>query len=438
MISISKEANVNYLAKIVKIKNIRKHSNADRLQIVTADFQDVVVGMDAKEGDIYCFFPVESQINKDFLSFTNSFRHAELNKDKEKVGFFEDNARVRAMKLRGEKSMGYLVPITEIEKFMNFEGGELNDFVGDEFDTVVDIILLKKYIVPVRGGLGTSDRQGKKPRVSRLIENQVRLHVDTENLRKNAFKINPDDDITVTYKKHGTSGWVSNVLVKKNLGLLEKFLKLIGFKIEDTEYDYVYGSRKVVKNSDMIDKRYSAEKVHFYGYDLWGDIKEQLKEFIPKGFCIYYECVGFLKSGAPIQPCYDYGCREGENKVFVYRITSTNADGVAHDLSSKQVKEFCDRFGLNFVHVFYSGKAKDMYPELKENEHWQEDFVRNLERDYNDKDCFMCVNKVPEEGIVLKKETLFGFEAYKLKSFRFLQRETELLDKGEEDIESIN
>ena len=69
MIKISKDANPNYLAKIVEIKNIRKHENADRLQIVTVDFQDVIVGMDAKEGDVYCFFPLECAINLDFLSY---------------------------------------------------------------------------------------------------------------------------------------------------------------------------------------------------------------------------------------------------------------------------------------------------------------------------------------------------------------------------------
>ncbi len=50
----------------------------------------------------------------------------------------------------------------------------------------------------------------------------------------------------------------------------------------------------------------------------------------------------------------------------------------------------------------------------------------------------MCAAQVPEEGIVLRKETLFAFESYKLKSFRFLERETKLLDAGTEDLESAN
>ena len=56
---------------------------------------------------------------------------------------------------------------------------------------------------------------------------------------------------------------------------------------------------------------------------------------------------------------------------------------------------------------------------------------------YNEKDCFMCNNKVPEEGCVIRIDGL-EFEAYKQKSERFYARETILLDKGESNIEDEN
>ena len=437
MISKSDKHNPNYLAKVVELKGVHKHPGADRLQVVTIDFQNVITGMDAKDGDLYVYFPLESTINKDFLSFTNSFRDKDMNTDKEEVGFFEAKGRVRAVKLRGEKSMGYLVPVQTITQWININI-PWGDHIGEEFDTIGDKLMVEKYIVPNRGGLGTN-KQGKKPRVTRLIENQVRLHADTENLRKNAHKIDSEDLITISYKIHGTSFWVGNLMVKRYLKFYEKILKFLGINIQDTEYDYVYGSRKVVKNADMIDLRYSAEKLHFYEYDLWGDIKDELKEFIPKGYTLYGECVGFLKGGGAIQPQYDYACDPGKKEIRIYRITSTNVDGIVHDLSTEQMKEFCDYYGLKMIHVFYSGKAGEMYPELDQNLHWHESFIRNLERDYNDKDCFICKTPgLPEEGIVLRREKLFSFDAYKLKSWRFLQRESELLDKEEVDIESIN
>ncbi len=431
MIKISKEANTNYLAKIVKLKNLRKHENADRLQIATIDFQNVITGLDAKDGDIYVFFPLECRINREFLSFTNSFRHSELNQDKEKVGFFEDNCRVKAMKLRGEKSMGYIVPIEEVEKFT---GEQLTDFIDKELDTIGDILMLKKYVIKSAVTQGQGNK-GKKPRISRLVDGQVKLHVDTENLRKNAFKIKPHDFITISYKTHGTSWWASNLLVKKKLNIFQKFIRAIGINIIDTEYDFVYGSRKVVKNEHE-----TQHKQHFYGTDLWGEIKDDLKEFIPKGYTFYGECLGYTKEGSAIQGQYDYGCDIGDKRIQIYRITFTNEDGISYDLSSRQIKEFCDKNGLEYVHTFFQGKAKDLYAGIVNlnEEHWQENFVKELEKQYNGKDCFMCKNKVPEEGIVLRKESMFEFEVYKLKGFSFLENETKMLDEEQEDIESNN
>lgn len=428
MIKISEQSNSNYLAKIVEIKNIKKHPNADRLQVVTVDFQNVITGLDAKEGDLYVFFPLESQLNKDFLSQTNSYRKAEMNVDKEKVGFFESNGRVRAVKLRGEKSMGYIVQTVMFNEFFN-SNIPWGDHINKEFDTINDILMVKKYVVKTREkGI---EQKGKKPRVSRLIDGQVHLHIETENLRKEAYKIKPNDEINISYKMHGTSGWISNILVKRRLNIFEKVLKFIGIKIKDTEYDYVYGSRKVVKNSDLKDPK---RKDHFYGYDLWKSAGDELKEFIPKGFSLYYELVGYTKNGAAIQKNYDYGCQEGQSKIFIYRITFTNEDGIVNNLSTKEMHEFCDRFGLKYVYSFYTGKARDIFL-IKDDENWTEHFIKALEQDYNEKDCFICKNKVPEEGIVLRKESMFEFEAYKLKSFRYLTYETELLDKGESNLE---
>lgn len=434
MISKSTNHNPNYLAKVVKLKGLRKHENADRLQVVTIDFQNVITNMEAKDGDIYVYFPIESAINKAFLAFTNEFRDKTLNNNTEEVGFFEQRGRVRAVKLRGEKSMGYLAPVSSLEKFT---GKKIADHIGEEFDTIGDTLICQKYFVP--GRRSQSVREGKKPRISRLVEGQVRLHVDTENLRRNSFMIKPTDTITVSYKVHGTSWWVSNILVNKKLGFFGKLFKKYAPKVRayfgfaDTEYDYIYGSRKVVKN------QYETQnKQDYYDTDIWGDIKQEIKDVVPKGYTIYGEAVGYTSTGQAIQAKYDYGCRQGEKKLLVYRITVTNPDGVVMDLSTPQIEEFCIKYNLGFIHVFYHGLAKNIYPDIDIENHWNEEFVKRLEKDYNDKDCFICVNKVPEEGIVVRKEKFFEFEAYKLKSFRFLEHESKMLDEESVDIESEN
>ena len=434
MLKVSKEANPNYVCKIVQLKGLKKHSNADRLQIVDVDFQNVVTGLDAKEGDIYVYFPVESKINYDFLSHTNSFRDKTKNLDNKKSGFFEDHCRVKALRLRGEKSMGYIVPIRDVYSWAYKHPDVVTDPVGTTFDTINNIKLVEKYVIPVKE---SHIKQGKKPKISRLIDGQVHLHVDTENLRTNAHKIKPNDLISITYKTHGTSWFVSNVLVKKKLNWKERLAKWAGFEVVETEYDLIYGSRGVIKNDYLDDPK---KKDHFYGYDLWKDIKEEIGKNIPKGYSLYGEMLGFNANGKFIQNAYDYGCKVGEHRLEVYRITYTNPDGLVTELSYPQIKEFCDKIGLKASHLFYHGIAKEWlhdntyldesYCETKDD--WEETLVKTLELRYNDKYCFMCEHKVPEEGVVVRKELLFSCESYKLKSFSFLEKESQDLDNSKE------
>lgn len=453
MLTTSKNANPNYLCKVVALKGLKKHGNADRLQTVTIDFNTVITGLDAKDGDVYVYFPVEGKISKEFLSFTNSFRDSSLNTKPSEVGFFEDNCRVKAMKLRGEKSMGYIVPARLVEQWASLDGA-IVDYVGQEFDTINGKLLVEKYEVARKAG--REDKQGKTPKLSRLVEGQVRLHVDTENLRKNAHKIKPEDTVSITYKTHGTSWWVSNVLVKRKLSFLERLLRKLGVSVNEFEFDLVYGSRRVVKNKDFEDPK---GKDHYFGYDLWEDIKNIVGEHIPKGWTLYGEMLGYDRNGKEIQKGYDYGCDpEGggtlnnpnriiksfkpQHKLEVYRITNTTVDGQVTELSYPEIKEFCDRVGLDAPVLFYYGKVGSLYATeeyLGQTLPFDETkFVTALEKVYNEKDCFMCTNKVPEEGIVVRKESLFNCESYKLKSFRFLEWESKELDKGESDTESEN
>lgn len=423
MLQVSKDHNPNYLAKIVRLQGLRKHPNADRLQCVDIDFNTVITGLDAKDGDVYVYFPLECKINKDFLSATNSFRHKELNVDKEKAGFFDDNCRVRAMRLRGEKSMGYIIPIHVLASVYG-TFGEVDDIINTEFDTVNGTLLLEKYEVKTKQkGVTSYSSKGKN---DRTVDNQINLHADTLNLRKNAYKISPQDRISITYKTHGTSFWVANVLTKRELSLMERLLLWLKLPIKTLEYGIVYGSRKVIKNkySDHLAKGY-------YGEDIWGIVAKEIQDKIPQGFTLYGEILGFTPNGRAIQPQYDYGAVSTEHIIEIYRITHTTPSGLVTELSEDQIVEFCKKAGLRHFFQFYNGLATDLFPYGTSDsvEEWQTKFIKFLEEKYNDKDCFMCKNKVPEEGIVLRKEGLFGFEAYKLKSFKFLEKETNMLDQ---------
>lgn len=438
MIRIKDTNQKNYLAKVVSLPKPRKHTNADRLQVVTIDFQSVITGMDAKEGDLCIYFPLECKINLDFLSHTNSFAKSELNVNKDTKGYFNEKGRVKATRLRGEKSMGYLVPCSIVSSFFDYD---LSNHVGEEFDMINNIVVCEKYQVEQKKKR-QQFKTGRKPQISRLIDGQFKLHVSTDNLRKNAEKLKLGDRISVSYKLHGTSAVFGNILTKKKLSLFQRGLKAIGVPVQDQEYDIVYSSRRVVKNE------FETQNIDgFYSEDIWTIVKDEIKDLIPKGWTIYGEIVGYLPNGQMIQKGYDYGCKKGKHEFYVYRITKTNPDGFSIELSTHQIKEFCDLVGLKTPRLFFSGRVENKYNDLDyfvdhyldSHSNWKEEFIENLERDYNEKDCIMCSNKVPEEGIVLRIEnSLTHFEAYKLKSFSFLERETKELDKGVVSLEEIN
>ena len=77
-------------------------------------------------------------------------------------------------------------------------------------------------------------------------------------------------------------------------------------------------------------------------------------------------------------PPYEYGKNFG---IQIYRITYTNPDGVVFEFSARQVQQWCKDKGLTPVEQLYYGYAKDLYPELDETEHWNENFIQKLAND---------------------------------------------------------
>lgn len=431
MITVTNKS--NYLAKVVKISRLEPHPNADRLQIAIVDYQRIIVSVDTKIGDLYVYFPLECKINHELLSHANAFSDAELNSDPEKKGFFSKKGRVKSTRLRGEVSEGYLHPLDGVNSFLseNNRSTLTDKDIGVEFDTVDGILICEKYVVPVKQS--HTNKQPKASRVlDRLVEDQFRLHADTENLKKNIYKVSPDDIISITEKFHGANGVFAKILCKKNLKWYEKILRQLGVNIVDTEFDYVCSSRRVIKNIEG-----EKDHNHFYDYDLWTEALHDIKDKIQEGITLYCELVGQIKTGSWIQKDYDYGNRPEKHSVVVFRITYTNHRGSVLEFTRSQIERYCAKYELDIAPLHYYGKAKDLYPDISLDTHWHENFLSNLVRDFNGGNCIYCKNKVPREGVVLAKEGEL-FEAYKLKSIEFLERETKLLDQSISNIEDQN
>ena len=450
----SKNANVNYLAKIVKIENFHKHSDPEvtKLKCCCIDGFNIITGIDSEPG-LYVYFPTACCINPKFLSYANLYRHGELNVDQTKTGMFEDNGRVKAIRLRGELSEGFIIPIVVLENWvMSTVNVELKVEEGTEFDSIEHdgktFWVNKKYIpknTRTSGAPGSGNSgKGKQPKgLDKIIENQFRFHYDTVLIKKCPHVLHPNDLISITSKVHGTSGISAYVLCKQELNWKQKIARWLTGE-EFDKYDYLYSSRSVIKN------QYYNRNVQsgFYGVDVWRYADDVVRPCLSKGMTAYYEIIGFLPNGGYIQKNYDYGCLPpvgdeaytyGKHfKVQIYRVTITDVSGKVHEFSAREVQLWAQMVGLVPVEQYYYGYAKDLYPDLDPSEHWNENFLSKLA---NDKNFYMecnsptCDNKVPHEGIVIKIENMKS-EAFKLKCFKFLDGEGKALDKGEIDIES--
>jgi tRNA-binding EMAP/Myf-like protein len=436
-----KEGSENYVCSVVKIEHLYPIEGADKIQRCIVNGNDVVVSKDVKVGDIMLYFVSGTKLNVDYCKYNDLLTDAEMNRNKVKGYISHKQFRVKAIKLKGIISDGMLLPISSLK--FNDDVYNLDLKPGDEFTTINEIVLCEKYFIPCRNSNpgGNAPKQPKK--INRLVENQFYFHNDTDNLRKNIHKINPDDIIGIHYKKHGTSIVVGNVLVKKNLKWYEKFAKKLGIQVVDTQYDIVYSSRKVIKNQYLNEETGAG----YYGEDIWGVVAKEIGHLIPKTWTLYGEVLGFTPGGSPIQGKYDYGCKYGEHKFYVYKISVVNSDGKVIYLTDKQIEEYCEKVGLLYKDTFiYYGSIDNLFEskdftdwEVLVNENvkdsWKETLLEYLEYKYNEKDCYMCVNKVPEEGIVLRVERTFEYEAYKLKSKRFILMESDAQEKEETNLE---
>lgn len=448
MLRISENANRNYLAKVVLLGKSVTHPNADRLQGFIIDHARIYVDLSFKEHDICIYFPLESQIDKRILSFLNLYSDKSLNRDNSKGGFFNSKGRVRAVRLRSEPSQGFIMKAQDfLDAILSFSSAYRlidSDSIGEEFDSINNEIIVKKYVIQDQRKAGVKSDKKLANKVSRVLENQFRFHIDTEQLKKNIHKVKPNDYISITAKLHGTSVIFGKLLTYRKLSFIEKVLKKLGVNINDKQYDLIYSSRRVIKNDDL-----NTQSNHYYSSDVWGDASKMIEYAVQKGYTLYAEIVGYTRDGAYIQKDYDYGCIkpvyadeyvEGVHyKVFVYRITFTNEDGNVSELSWRQIKAYCEHFGIRHVPEYYFGKLINFDKSLKKIKNEFEvsrQIIDLLEEKYLEKYCEFCGNKVPSEGIVLRVDKLFNFDAYKLKSFMFYEMESKQLDDNVIDIES--
>lgn len=409
-----------YCAYVTTLKELRKHSNADRLQCATVFGNNVIVDMSYFAGERVIYFPVDGQLSEEFAVDNNLVRKKDENGNNIGGYLDPDKRNITALKLRGEKSEGLLMPLEVLSKYTDID--KLVD--GDQITILNGHEICKKYI-PIRKNRNHSQqpRQNNK-RNSKEEKEKISYpffveHIDTAQLafNQNAFK--PGDTCYITLKMHGTSARTANavqVTKKKRSPVLKKMFHLKDKEIKT--FECVSGTRRTtLRNYDggWYGSNAFREKYHNF-----------FKERLPKGMEVFYEIVGYTEGVQTImgrcsnklvkdkefsrqygeETVFSYGCEVGENKAYVYRVTMTNDDGYVVELPWEQVQLECEKMGVECVPLF----DKFIFTT------W-DDLMERVEKYYDGVDPIGKTHV--REGVVVRIDNRPSFTAYKHKNFNF-------------------
>ena len=385
---------------------------------------------------------------------------------KKHCGYMNKYGRVRCLTLRNTPSFGVLFAPEDLIKYdPTITMEDIESYVGQEFDTVNGDLFVKVYIPPVKETPQKGNKnkaQSKIKRFDRMIDGEFYFHYETSQLQKVIQFFKPEDEVDISVKRHGTSCIIGKLHVNQPIKLpffKRMFNKFVDFthlfkslRITDSEVVYgpVYASRKVIKN------KYINQDVTggYYNADVWTEYGDIIYPYLDEGMTVYGEICGYLTgSESMIQSSYDYGCKQGENNVMFYRITTTNEDGTKKEWEVSEVLDWTNKLiermkeagdenwkRIHPIDLLYHGTLEDLYPDLDTENHWHEAL---LERMKNDKEHFgmeenepLCNNEVPREGFCLRKCNDERLECFKLKTIAFGLKEALVYDSGAVDIEA--
>ena len=442
-----------YKAYITTLKNVRPHPNADRMLLADCFGNTVCVGLEAKENDVVIYFPVDGELSKEYAEINDLVRIK--NEDGTYSGGYLDPKKrnIKAIKLRGEKSDGLVMPLESLSSF-----GDVSTLqIGDTIDVFNGYEICKKYIPKVKEKRsysgGNKTRKRKVPIAPLFAE-----HADTEQLAYNLDAFKAGDEVEITLKMHGTSQRTGYLPVFKGyvgspffLFLYKHFDRFAGMAEKHLtpiyDWGYVSGTRRTVLNDF---------EGGFYGSNKFREPHAKLFEGkLWKGEEVFYEVVGFTDTGIPIMPqvsnkktndkefikqygettTFSYGCdcaeqawREDrgqdpdkpQSDIYIYRMTMTNEDGEVVEYTPDFMRYRCEQMGVKTVPVLWKGTIPKYVDDdaSKDIGFTAGSWIEEIAEKYYDGPDPIGKTHV-REGVVCRILNRPKFTAYKHKNFSF-------------------
>lgn len=401
----------NYAAEVVRVNELVDLPGLDNLKGLPVGGYTALVSKETTPGTLLVVFPAEAQLSHEFARDNNLYSNPELNADTTQKGYLGKNRRVRAIRLRGHLSSALALNADVLSRYTDCLPEE-----GDVFDTIRGVELSRKYELPRKP---QTQAQSKVERAWKRVDAKfLPEHFDTAQYWRESDRLAPGDHVTVTQKLHGTSVRIGHVPVKRQLNWLARLAKRLGVPVSEWGTDIIGGSRKVIKDPG------NPNQNHFYETDLWTEAARKYGHLLPENVILYGELIGWAGPETPIQPNYTYNVPQGENHLYVYRVTVVAPDGGTYDLSWEGVREFCESRGLDVVPTLWSGRAGDFDPDDWTDRRYRDAGYLNAVPLWSD-------SKIVDEGVCIRREGVVPF-VLKSKSPKFFEHETAMLDEGKE------
>ena len=415
---------MSYTGFITRVKNIRPAENADKLSLCDVFGNTVVVDKSVNENDLYVYFPCDGQLSLDFCLNNNLLR--KLPDGTPGTGYMDpDKRNVVAIKLRGNKSDGLVLPLSCLDYCFE-DGAAAHLKIGDTIDVVNGHDICIKYI-PRRSKQVGKPTDGNRTRKKRVpIAPLFVEHADTEQLAYNLGAFKSGDEVEITLKMHGTSqrtGFLP-VLSGFHRTIWDKLFRREGKPIYT--YDVITGTRRTIIN---------GEDGGFYGSNAFRMPHAELfRGKLWKGETVYYEVTSYTPDGKPIMANgkvpkeyqnqygkvmeFSYGMKPGQSDMYVYRMTMTNEDGNVVEYTPDFMRYRCEQIGVKTVPVFWRGIIPENPASADDSTIEPGEWIKNVaERFYDGPDPIGKTHV--REGVVVRIINKPKFCAYKHKNWLF-------------------
>ena len=249
------------IVPIVKLENVRKHPNADKLDLADVLGYQVAIAKDKyKTGDVVVYFPADTILPSEWAEKFGV------------KGFLrgKEQDRVGKIKLRGEPSFGLVV---DVPSGLDCEVG---DNAADYFDC-------SKYEPPI------NPHQSDMAKYDIDIDSFFQKYTDIENGRIYT-QVFGNEDVVATEKLHGTNARIGSInghIVAGSHTTRRKYPQVDGVDCSSTSdevrrsiYWYPYSIDSVRTMIDELSKQYNI--VILYG-EVYGRSVQSLDYGIPKG-----------------------------------------------------------------------------------------------------------------------------------------------------------